>query len=139
MYFIGKYIYLQVYVLNEKANKQRLVTTEKWFTYGGILLMGYEMFRTLAQGKKLKKKEMKDSFARHLLDPGPDIIVCDEGHVLRQANSNLSLIVNQVVTKRRIVLTGTPLQNNLRECKMILIYRTIVFMYVCRLYNGQFR
>ena len=48
--------------------------------------------------------------------PGPDIIVCDEGHVLRSSKSNLSTIVNQVKTRCRVVLTGTPLQNNLLEC-----------------------
>ena len=59
----------------------------------------------------------------HLLvyfsSPGPDIIVCDEGHVLRSSSSNLSAIVNQVKTRCRMVLTGTPLQNNLLECTSI--------------------
>ena len=36
---------------------------------------------------------------------------------MRNSKSNLSIILNQVKTRFRIVLTGTPLQNNLFECK----------------------
>ena len=48
---------------------------------------------------------------------GPDIIVCDEGHVMRNASSNLFTVLQRVRTRTRIVLTGTPLQNNLVECE----------------------
>ena len=79
--------------------------------------MGYEMFRSLAISKTVKNRKNKEEFKKFLLDPGADMVVCDEGHVMRNSNSSLSMIVNQVKTKFRVVLTGTPLQNNLQECK----------------------
>ena len=81
--------------------------------------MGYNMFTILATGKNVRRKVLADDFSKFLLNPGPDIIVCDEGHILRKDKSNLSQVINQIHTLRRIVLTGTPLQNNLDECKLL--------------------
>lgn len=50
---------------------------------------------------------------------GPDLIICDEGHLLKNGKAIRSKALNRVRTRRRIVLTGTPIQNNLRECKCL--------------------
>lgn len=42
-------------------------------------------------------------------------MICDEGHLLRNKNAQRTITLNQIKTKRRIALTGTPLQNNLKE------------------------
>lgn len=44
-------------------------------------------------------------------------MICDEGHILRNESSSISKAMNAIKTRRRVVLTGTPLQNNLTECR----------------------
>lgn len=50
-----------------------------------------------------------------MIDPGPDLLVCDEGHLLKNEKTSLTNALKKIRTLRRIVLTGTPLQNSLKE------------------------
>ncbi|XP_070699395.1 transcriptional regulator ATRX-like [Pempheris klunzingeri] len=93
----------------------RLRALQAWQREGGVMIMGYEMYRILSLAQKIKNEEWKTAFKSILVDPGPDFVVCDEGHILRNENSNISKALNAIKTRRRVVLTGTPLQNNLIE------------------------
>ncbi|KAF9388153.1 helicase [Podila verticillata] len=44
-----------------------------------------------------------------------DIIICDEGHRLKTANIKTAQAIRSLSTKKRIILSGTPLQNHLSE------------------------
>jgi SNF2 family DNA or RNA helicase len=61
------------------------------------------------------KKRLEDEAFKSLCCPGPDLIILDEGHRLRKDKTRLYQILTSITTRRRVVLTGYPLQNHLRE------------------------
>ena len=44
-----------------------------------------------------------------------DYIILDEGHKIRNPDAQITLAVKQFSTSHRIILSGSPLQNNLKE------------------------
>lgn len=99
------------------------------YNRAGCLLAGYEAFRGLVTYHKKKNitlnpdqiESVKKKVDETLLNPGADIIICDEGHIIKNSKSGISMAISLVKTKRRIILTGTPIQNNLRECKFYFV------------------
>ncbi|XP_076878918.1 transcriptional regulator ATRX isoform X2 [Brachyhypopomus gauderio] len=98
-----------------KRPQERAYALQRWQEDGGVMIIGYEMYRNLTQGRNIKSKKLKEVFQKTLVDPGPDFVICDEGHVLKNEASAVSKAMNSIRTRRRVVLTGTPLQNNLIE------------------------
>uniref|UniRef100_A0A8B9LG50 DNA helicase n=1 Tax=Astyanax mexicanus TaxID=7994 RepID=A0A8B9LG50_ASTMX len=98
-----------------KRPQERAFALQRWHEDGGVMIIGYEMYRNLTQGRNIKSKKLKEAFQKTLVDPGPDFVICDEGHVLKNEASAVSKAMNSIKTRRRVVLTGTPLQNNLIE------------------------
>ncbi|XP_068596338.1 transcriptional regulator ATRX [Brachionichthys hirsutus] len=98
-----------------KRPQERSYALQRWQEDGGVMIIGYEMYRNLTQGRNIKSKKLKETFKKTLVDPGPDIVICDEGHILKNEASAVSKAMNSIRTRRRVVLTGTPLQNSLVE------------------------
>ncbi|XP_069468686.1 transcriptional regulator ATRX [Ambystoma mexicanum] len=98
-----------------KRPQERGDVLHRWNKEGGVIIIGYEMYRNLTQGRNVKSKKLKEIYQRTLVDPGPDFVICDEGHILKNEASAISKAMNSIRTRRRIILTGTPLQNNLIE------------------------
>ncbi|XP_027026818.1 helicase ARIP4-like isoform X1 [Tachysurus fulvidraco] len=130
----------KVHILNDehKTTSSRAKVVEAWYRDGGVLLMGYEMYRLLSLKKsfvigRTKKnsklherviidvdkedhqKELMKGIVMALAQPGPDVVVCDEGHRIKNWHASISRALKGIGTRRRLVLTGYPLQNNLYE------------------------
>lgn len=62
----------KVFVLNEvkSGNWDRADMLKNWMNHGGILIMGYHMYRNLSQCVRIKNKRQKIIFQESLVDPG---------------------------------------------------------------------
>jgi transcriptional regulator ATRX len=107
--------------------EERSKVLKEWFKSDrpGIFLINYDGFRNLVNfsGSKRAKIPMSDEkikkiqsvISECLLEPGPDLVVCDEGHLIKNETGATNKAITKISTKRRIILTGTPVQNNLNE------------------------
>lgn len=79
------------------------------FTMGksySIMIIGYEKLRNVQE--ELKKGS------------GVDIIIADEGHRLKTAKNKSAQAIKSLSTPRRVLLSGTPIQNDLSEFFMMV-------------------
>ena len=71
---------------NAKANIDRMYKLKRWHNTGGIMILGYEMFRNLTSGKHIKKESLKEKFKEYLLDPGKSAVYVITGAHTRAHN-----------------------------------------------------
>ena len=95
------------------TNQHRLKRLRRWKKQGGVLILGMEMMRRLCDSPRARQKT-REAFRSLMLEEA-DLVVIDEGHRIRNSKSGISRILNQIGTPRRLILTGTPMQNNLME------------------------
>ncbi|KAL9100834.1 MAG: hypothetical protein Q9163_003845 [Psora crenata] len=86
-------------------SQKRITDFTKGRAYN-VMIIGYEKLRTVSE--ELKKGR------------GIDIVVADEGHRLKSAKNKSALAIKQLDTPRRVILSGTPIQNELSEFFMMV-------------------
>ncbi|CAK8541314.1 unnamed protein product [Lathyrus sativus] len=119
-------------------DETRMAKLISWFKETSILGISYSLFKVLADGegeckdkkknehargwewesedkKKNKQKRKENSYMRKALLEAPGLLVLDEGHTPRNARSNVWKVLSKAQTKKRILLSGTPFQNNFLE------------------------
>ncbi|XP_039430796.1 transcriptional regulator ATRX-like isoform X2 [Culex pipiens pallens] len=117
---------LKVFYLPDSSNIIKKLEVLRGFhsisgRMASVLLIGYEAFRSLvfydASNRKGEKHSegVRTEVRRVLINPGADLVILDEGHIIKNRKSQTNLSVAEIATKRRIILTGTPIQNNLNE------------------------
>ncbi len=82
-------------------------TFNDWIKTGGVLLIGYENIRTVLSTKSNEdlRKQIQNT----------QLLVFDEGHRLKNQQSCTTEALSSIACKRKIILTGYPLQNHLLE------------------------
>lgn len=88
------------------SEKERAETIQDWARHGGILIIGYTMFTSIAK--------QNVNMLQLLLDK-PSLVVGDEAHTLKNQASQVSEVASRFQTHSRLALTGSPLANNVEE------------------------
>ncbi|KAK2079914.1 hypothetical protein QBZ16_002309 [Prototheca wickerhamii] len=57
-------------------------------------------------------------------EPRWDLVICDEGHKLKNPDMDLRQQFEKVPARTRIIISGTPIQNNLRELWSLFEFTT---------------
>ncbi|OHW96312.1 SNF2 family helicase [Colletotrichum incanum] len=87
-----------------------------WDEEGGVLVMGYDMFKRLLDPPANELSPPHDTKSvKDILTQSPNLVVADEAHKLKNPDSKLSMAAAQFRTQSRIALTGSPLANSVLE------------------------
>ncbi|XP_069150933.1 SNF2 domain-containing protein CLASSY 3-like [Solanum lycopersicum] len=89
----------------------RMVKLGSWVKGNSVLGISYDLFRILTG-------DDGDGYAkpiREILLKYPGFLVLEEGHTARNEQSLVWKALKKVETEKRIVLSGTPFQNNIKE------------------------
>ncbi|KAM3322223.1 SNF2 domain-containing protein CLASSY 4-like [Capsicum chacoense] len=89
----------------------RMVKLRSWAKRKSVLGISYDLFRilTVEDGGHYTKE------TREILLRLPRLLVLEEGHTARNEQSLVWKALNKVETQKRILLSGTPFQNNVKE------------------------
>ncbi|KAI1777581.1 hypothetical protein F4818DRAFT_407147 [Hypoxylon cercidicola] len=76
-----------------------------WDERGGVLIIGYPLF----------KQAFENYMVKDILMDGPNLVVADEAHEMKNPTSKTHIAAAHFKTQSRIALTGTPLANKVEE------------------------
>ncbi|KAG1057122.1 hypothetical protein G6F46_002799 [Rhizopus delemar] len=97
-------------VVDSGGTKEKVAAVKRWGAAQGqivnpILIISYESLRTYS--KYLRKSPI-------------GMLLCDEGHRLKNSESLLFQELNSLPVTKRVILSGTPIQNDLSEYYSLL-------------------
>ncbi|KAI5817976.1 putative dsDNA-dependent ATPase Rad54 [Pyronema omphalodes] len=102
------------FAIDGKASKEELISQiRQWAIAAGrsivrpVLIVSYESLRL---------------YSDYLRDVPIGLMLCDEGHRLKNADSLTYVALNALNVDRRVILSGTPIQNDLSEYYALLSF-----------------
>ncbi|KAL3739023.1 hypothetical protein ACJRO7_020423 [Eucalyptus globulus] len=109
--------------LKRCSDVMRVIKVYSWSKNSSILGISYNLYEKLAVHSrkgtkdpvKKAKIEKKDEEMRKILLDLPGVVVLDEGHTPRNQRSSIWKLLLKLRTEKRIILSGTPFQNNFLE------------------------
>ncbi|XP_024357560.1 protein CHROMATIN REMODELING 35 [Physcomitrium patens] len=93
----------EMLVLNLYEADDHVKMLKQWMATPSVLLVGYSQF--INPSGEVGK----------YLTEGPGMIVMDEGHLARTEETKILKSLTRVHTRRRVLLSGTPFNNNFEE------------------------
>ncbi|KAI3410249.1 uncharacterized protein J3R85_018890, partial [Psidium guajava] len=109
--------------LKQGSNVMRMIKFYSWSKSSSILGISYNLYEKLAVQKskgikdpvKNQQIQKQDEEMRKILLELPGVVVLDEGHTPRNQTSSIWNLLQKLRTEKRIILSGTPFQNNFLE------------------------
>ncbi|KAI5430493.1 hypothetical protein KIW84_034904 [Lathyrus oleraceus] len=106
---------------SNSADTTRMAKLISWNKERSVLGISYNLYEKLAGGGgSYDEKNKKQEIMGNVLREKPGVLVLDEGHTPRNKTSGIWKVLSKSQTKKRIILSGTPFQNNFLELYNIL-------------------
>ncbi|KXN86905.1 DNA repair protein rhp54 [Leucoagaricus sp. SymC.cos] len=117
--WLGKDTVTPLAVDGKGGKAELLPRVQRWVSARGrnvtqpVMIVSYETLRTLST---------------YLTNCSIGLLLCDEGHRLKNSESQTFQALNSLDVKRRVILTGTPIQNDLSEYFSLLNFANPDFL-----------
>ncbi|KAI0093730.1 DNA repair protein, SNF2 family [Irpex rosettiformis] len=117
--WLGKDAISALAVDGKGTKAELLQKVARWVAAGGrnvsqpVMIVSYETLRTLTA---------------HIAGATIGLLLCDEGHRLKNSDSLTFVALNSLNVKRRVILSGTPIQNDLSEYFSLLNFANPNFL-----------
>ncbi|KAH9951477.1 DNA repair protein SNF2 family [Amylocystis lapponica] len=117
--WLGKDAISALAIDGKGGKAEMLERVARWVAAGGrnvsqpVMIVSYETLRTLSV---------------HLANCAIGLLLCDEGHRLKNSESQTFQALNGLNVKRRVILSGTPIQNDLSEYFSLLNFANPNFL-----------
>ncbi|GBE82171.1 DNA repair protein, SNF2 family [Sparassis latifolia] len=117
--WLGKDTITALAIDGKGGKTEMLEKVARWVAAGGrnvsqpVMIVSYETLRTLTA---------------HLANCSIGLLLCDEGHRLKNSESMTFQALNGLNVRRRVILSGTPIQNDLSEYFSLLNFANPNFL-----------